>query len=44
VSRAFPPLLPSAITRLELRGFSLRGKRYDIVVENHVLRMSPRAP
>ena len=44
VSRAFPPLLPSAITRLELRGFSLRGKRYDIVVENNELRMSPRAP
>jgi trehalose/maltose hydrolase-like predicted phosphorylase len=43
VSRAFPPLLPSGITRLELRDFHIRGSCYDIIVENDQLRMSPRA-
>ncbi len=43
VSRAFPPLLPSSITRLELRDFRIRGSCYDIIIENDQLRMSSRA-
>lgn len=36
--RAFHPVLPSRITRLVLRNFSVRGRRYDIVVERDTLR------
>jgi len=43
VTRAFAPILPSSITRLELRGFAIRGMCYDIVVEKDELRMTPRA-
>jgi trehalose/maltose hydrolase-like predicted phosphorylase len=41
VRRAFAPVLPSTISRLALRGFRIRGKCYDIVVENDQLRMNP---
>jgi trehalose/maltose hydrolase-like predicted phosphorylase len=41
VRRAFAPLLPSTISRLTLRGFRIRGRCNDIVVENDVLRMNP---
>ncbi len=43
VRRAFAPVLPSSISRLTLRGFRIRGKCYDIVVENDQLRMNPTA-
>lgn len=43
VSRAFAPILPSSITRLELRAFAIRGRCYDIIVEKDELRMTPRA-
>jgi trehalose/maltose hydrolase-like predicted phosphorylase len=42
LTRAFAPILPSGVRRLELRGFSIRGACYDIVVENDELRMTPR--
>jgi hypothetical protein len=41
VRRAFAPVLPSTISRLTLRGFRIRGKCYDIVVEKDQLRMNP---
>jgi len=41
VRRAFAPVLPSSISRLTLRGFRIRGKCTDIVVENDALRMNP---
>jgi hypothetical protein len=43
VRRAFPPVLPWTISRLTLRGFRIRGKCYDIVVEKDQLRMNPVA-
>ena len=43
VRRAFPPVLPWTISRLTLRGFRIRGKCYDIVVEKDQLRMNPLA-
>ncbi|HEX6536219.1 MAG TPA: hypothetical protein VF041_16630 [Gemmatimonadaceae bacterium] len=42
LERAFRPMLPSGITRLTLRGVSLRGRRYDIVVAGDSLRMAER--
>jgi trehalose/maltose hydrolase-like predicted phosphorylase len=36
--RAFRPLLPSRLTQMVLRNFSVRGKRYDIVVERDTVR------
>jgi trehalose/maltose hydrolase-like predicted phosphorylase len=39
---AFPPLLPSRITRLVLRNVSHRGKRYDVVVDAGGRRIVPR--
>ena len=41
VRPAFTPVLPSTISRLTLRGFRIRGKCYDIVVEKDQLRMNP---
>jgi protein-glucosylgalactosylhydroxylysine glucosidase len=38
---AFPPLLPSGITRLTLRNVYNRGKRYDIVVDSTGRRILP---
>jgi trehalose/maltose hydrolase-like predicted phosphorylase len=38
---AFPPLLPSRITRLTLRNVVNRGKRYDVVVDATGRRMVP---
>jgi protein-glucosylgalactosylhydroxylysine glucosidase len=38
---AFPPLLPSRITRLVLRNAHNRGKRYDIVVDSAGRRIVP---
>jgi len=31
---AFPPLLPSRISRLLLRNLHVRGKRYDVLVDS----------
>jgi trehalose/maltose hydrolase-like predicted phosphorylase len=39
---AFPPMLPSRITRLTLKNVYSRGKRYDIVVDSTGRRMLPR--
>ncbi|MBA3318493.1 MAG: hypothetical protein H0T50_10440, partial [Gemmatimonadales bacterium] len=39
---AFPPLLPSRITRLVLRNVYSRGKRYDVVVDSAGRRLVPR--
>jgi trehalose/maltose hydrolase-like predicted phosphorylase len=38
---AFPPLLPSSITRLVLRNVYNRGKRYDVVVDSAGRRIVP---
>jgi protein-glucosylgalactosylhydroxylysine glucosidase len=38
---AYPPLLPSGITRLMLRNVYSRGKRYDVVVDSGGRRMVP---
>lgn len=40
--RAFRPMLPSRVRRLVLRNASVRGKRYDIVVERDSARFVPR--
>ncbi len=37
----FPPLLPSSVTRLVLCGISVRGKRYDVIVDSAGRRMIP---
>lgn len=37
----FPPLLPSSVRRLELRGIRVRGAVRDVVVEGGRLRMTP---
>jgi trehalose/maltose hydrolase-like predicted phosphorylase len=39
---AFPPMLPSRITRLTLKNVYSRGRRYDIVVDSTGRRMVPR--
>ncbi|HEU4649143.1 MAG TPA: hypothetical protein VFS33_08795 [Gemmatimonadales bacterium] len=39
---AFPPVLPSRISRLVLRNLAVRGQRYDIVVDSAGRRMIPR--
>ena len=39
---AFPPMLPSRITRLTLKNVYSRGRRYDIVVDSSGRRMIPR--
>ena len=38
---AFPPMLPSRITRLTLKNVYSRGRRYDIVVDSTGRRMLP---
>ena len=38
---AFPALLPSHITRLELRGVHVKGKRYDVIVDAAGRRVVP---
>jgi trehalose/maltose hydrolase-like predicted phosphorylase len=38
---AYPPLLPSGITRLMLRNVYSRGRRYDVVVDSSGRRMVP---
>ena len=40
--RAFRPMLPSRIRRLVLRNVSVRGQRYDIVVDHDSARFVPR--
>ena len=40
--RAFRPVLPTRLTRLTLRNFSVRGRRYDIVVERDTVRFVAR--
>jgi len=39
---AFRPVLPSRITRLVLRNVSVRGRRYDVVVERDTARFVSR--
>ena len=39
---AFPPLLPSRITRLVLRNVYTRGKRYDVIVDSGGRHIVPR--
>lgn len=39
---AFPPVLPSHITRLVLRDIQVRGKHYDVIVDASGRRMVPR--
>lgn len=39
---AFPPVLPSRISRLVLHNLAVRGQRYDIVVDSTGRRMVPR--
>jgi protein-glucosylgalactosylhydroxylysine glucosidase len=41
VEPAFPPVLPSKIKRLALRGIHVRGKRYDVIVDSAGRRMVP---
>ncbi len=41
---AFPPLLPSSVTRLVLRNISVRGKRYDVIVDRSGRRIIPTLP
>ncbi|HEY9429795.1 MAG TPA: hypothetical protein VIR34_21710 [Gemmatimonadaceae bacterium] len=43
LEEAFPPVLPSNINRLVLRGVHVRGKRYDIVVDSAGRRIVPHA-
>jgi protein-glucosylgalactosylhydroxylysine glucosidase len=43
VTPAFRPLLPSSVSRLTLRNVSIRGKRYDIVVDASGRRILPRS-
>jgi trehalose/maltose hydrolase-like predicted phosphorylase len=38
---AFPPVLPSRISRLVLRNLQVRGKRYDVVVDSAGRRLRP---
>ncbi len=38
---AFPPLLPSSVKRLILRNISVRGKRYDVMVDSTGRRIVP---
>ncbi len=38
---AFPPMLPSGITRLVLRNVHVRGKRYDVIVDSTGRRVVP---
>ena len=38
---AFPPVLPSRVTRLVLRNIQVRGKQYDITVDASGRRMEP---
>jgi hypothetical protein len=38
---AFPPMLPSRITRLTLKNVYSRGKRYDVVVDSTGRQMLP---
>jgi trehalose/maltose hydrolase-like predicted phosphorylase len=40
---AFEPVLPSKVTRLVLRNFYCRGRRYDVVVDSTGRRIIPRA-
>jgi trehalose/maltose hydrolase-like predicted phosphorylase len=43
MEEAFPPVLPSRIERLVLRGLHVRGKRYDVVVDSTGRRVLPHA-
>jgi trehalose/maltose hydrolase-like predicted phosphorylase len=38
---AFPPVLPSTVKRLVLRGIHVRDKRYDVIVDAAGRRMVP---
>jgi trehalose/maltose hydrolase-like predicted phosphorylase len=42
LEEAFPPILPSHVTRLELRNLAVRGRRLDVVVDRNGRRVSPR--
>ena len=42
LEESFPPILPSHVTRLELRGLTIRGHRFDVVVDRDGRRIVPR--
>ena len=42
IEPAFPPLLPSRVTRLVLRNVQSRGKRFDVIVDSTGRRIVPR--
>ena len=42
LSQKFQPMLPAQVNKLTLKNFSVRGKRYDIVVEQSSLRFVER--
>jgi hypothetical protein len=44
LEEAFPPVLPSHVTRVVLRGVHVRGKRYDVIVDSVGRRIVPHAP
>jgi protein-glucosylgalactosylhydroxylysine glucosidase len=39
---AFTPLLPTGIRRIVLQNFSVRGTRYDFIVDREAVRIAPR--
>jgi protein-glucosylgalactosylhydroxylysine glucosidase len=41
IEPVFAPMLPSSVTRLELRGIWLRGRRYDLVLDSGGRRLVP---
>ena len=43
LEEAFEPVLPSHITRLTLRGLTVRGRRFDVVVDRDGRRIEPSA-
>ena len=42
LEEAFPAVLPSHVTRLELRNLTIRGRRLDVVVDRDGRRIVPR--
>ncbi len=42
LEEAFDPVLPSEVTRLELRGLTVRGRRLDVIVDRAGRRIVPR--
>jgi hypothetical protein len=38
VTQKYEPILPSSIRKLTLRNITIRGKKYDVVVEGGTLK------